>query len=113
MDKKNKEKRKIIPRRDKCLKILIQKFGEVCWYCGISLLNRHRHIDHIKPVRLGGGNEIENLALACKFCNFAKWYSYLDEFYDWLNHVKSSDFKPKLKIDSDIHPTSSLYKETD
>lgn len=65
---------------------LITKFGEVCWYCGISLRDRPKHIDHIKPVRLGGQDDIENVALSCKFCNFAKWYSYLDEFYAWIEH---------------------------
>ena len=48
---------------------LKQCFGEVCWYCGISLKDKNVHIDHIKPIRMGGTNEIENLAMVCKFCN--------------------------------------------
>ena len=30
------------------------------------------HIDHIKPLKHGGSDELENLALACMSCNLAK-----------------------------------------
>lgn len=92
------------------LGLLISKYGEICWYCGISLKDRHKHIDHIIAKRLGGRDDLENLALSCKFCNFAKWYSYLDEFYDWLIYVHSSNFKPKIKINDEFHPTSTFHQ---
>lgn len=47
-----------------------------CWYCGNSFIsgdsNRGRSIDHVHPRSLGGGDEIGNLALACRRCNVLK-----------------------------------------
>ena len=49
--------------------------GHKCEYCGVSLLDSSddylygSHIDHIIP---GGGKYVDNLALACKTCNFIK-----------------------------------------
>ncbi len=46
-----------------------------CEYCDCDLLASDgeyfygSHVDHIVP---GGGDDIENLALACKTCNFIK-----------------------------------------
>lgn len=43
--------------------------GWTCCHCG-SLENLS--IDHIHPVSLGGGNEIENLQTLCRSCNSRK-----------------------------------------
>lgn len=48
--------------------------GFRCEYCGKDLLASYEdydlwQIDHIVP---GWGNEMENLALSCKLCNFVK-----------------------------------------
>lgn len=46
-----------------------------CEYCGCDLLASDdqylygSHVDHIVP---GAGDDLENLALACKTCNFIK-----------------------------------------
>lgn len=45
-----------------------------CEYCGKSLLETYEHydqwqVDHIIP---NGDNNLENLALSCKLCNFVK-----------------------------------------
>lgn len=40
-----------------------------CAYCGIALPAKGWHVDHIHPVRRGGGNEIGNLNPACSTCN--------------------------------------------
>jgi len=45
-----------------------------CEYCGKSLLESYEHydqwqVDHIIP---NGDNNLENLALSCKLCNFVK-----------------------------------------
>lgn len=43
--------------------------GRVCQICGIDKDNIMYEIDHIIPVREGGGNEIENLRILCQQCN--------------------------------------------
>lgn len=42
--------------------------GAFCEYCGGTADT----IDHVKPLALGGGNELENLVPACRSCNSSK-----------------------------------------
>ena len=46
---------------------------KVCRWCGSDL---DLTIDHIKPVVLGGTNEIENLQVLCRGCNSRKGADY-------------------------------------
>ena len=46
----------------------------ICQYCGMDLLQNFEHyqmssVDHIKPRCRGGGDEPDNLVLACQGCN--------------------------------------------
>lgn len=43
-----------------------------CQYCGAHPPDSILHVDHIVPVALGGGNEVENLITACAPCNLGK-----------------------------------------
>ena len=43
-----------------------------CQYCGAKAPDVILHVDHIKPVAGGGGNEIMNLVTACVSCNQGK-----------------------------------------
>lgn len=40
-----------------------------CWYCGTLNPNT---VDHITPISKGGGDDTDNLVLACKSCNSRK-----------------------------------------
>jgi 5-methylcytosine-specific restriction endonuclease McrA len=42
-----------------------------CAICSVST-KKHRHIDHIVPLALGGSNGKENLQILCPACNIAK-----------------------------------------
>ncbi len=48
---------------------LIKKFGPYCRYCKIRFSPRDLTLDHIVPIAQGGGDEMENLCLACSPCN--------------------------------------------
>jgi len=52
------------------LKYLIERDGKRCVFCGTT--DGAFHIDHIKPVSLGGDNSFDNLQLLCEKCNLAK-----------------------------------------
>ena len=41
-----------------------------CYYCKCKL--EKYHIEHIVPISRGGGNDPDNLVLACPFCNQSK-----------------------------------------
>jgi len=43
-----------------------------CQYCGRSAPEVILHVDHIKPIKAGGDNDIFNLVTACSDCNSGK-----------------------------------------
>ncbi len=48
--------------------------GQQCEYCRMhqSLQGASFHVEHIKPVSLGGTDDVDNLAWACPGCNLKK-----------------------------------------
>jgi len=50
-----------------------------CQYCGKTPPEVTLHVDHIIPVKEGGGNEPENLRTACDECNLGKGAKLLSE----------------------------------
>lgn len=53
------------------IETLLEAQGYRCMYCGINIKHRPT-IDHHIPISSGGGNEITNIVMACKFCNSSK-----------------------------------------
>lgn len=103
--KKETNKRYVNCRKE-YLMTLLRPFGSSCWYCGMQNVNlSHLHVEHIISIANGGTDDLENLALACQFCNMAKKSFSLLEFYEWLDSPKTHLFN----ANQPIHPTSSLY----
>lgn len=46
--------------------------GNRCAYCRANLKRVKKHVDHIKPLALGGSNGRENLQYLCAPCNQSK-----------------------------------------
>ena len=72
-----------------------ERAGQCCEYCKFPMAYSHDafHIEHIQPIRLGGNNELENLALACDGCNTNKWgYS---EWVDPETNISELLFNPR------------------
>lgn len=77
------------------------QFGMVCWYCGDGITRQSLHLEHIVPLSNSGADNIYNLALACSFCNRAKWDKTVDEFVAWIKKVRSlNSFPAHLPIKS-------------
>jgi HNH endonuclease len=73
MEKKNawtSEPRGLKEKRE-ALKIIIQRDGLNCFYCGCETSEANRTIEHLLSVLHGGNNNPANLALACHNCNVA------------------------------------------
>lgn len=51
---------------------VFKRDGFRCLYCGATPADRPLHVDHVKPVSDGGGNEPHNLVTACVDCNGGK-----------------------------------------
>ncbi len=54
---------------------IISFYNGACQYCGAAGADQ---IDHIHPVTCGGADAIENLTLACRWCNARKGAMVLD-----------------------------------
>lgn len=50
-----------------------------CQYCGATSPDVLLEVDHIKPVKEGGKNNIDNLVTACRDCNSGKGARLLDD----------------------------------
>lgn len=81
-------------KRQKIIRELVVVHGRVCWYCGTTLTKKkvwqNCTIEHIIPKSLSGGDDFNNLALACSICNRAKYNLPVEEFLEWLAFVRSS-----------------------
>lgn len=51
---------------------IFKRDGFTCQYCGAHPPLAVLHVDHIVPVKEGGGNEETNLVTACDTCNLGK-----------------------------------------
>ena len=96
-----------IGSRDKILRILISRYGRVCWYCGVQ--GKEFQIDHIIAIANGGYDDILNFALVCRYCNGTKLAHDVKEFFEWQDHVRSDKFKRYYNPDNH-HPLSKLNR---
>lgn len=87
--KEQKYQREPIPKR---LRFEVFKRDSFCCqYCGQSAPNVLLHVDHIKPVSLGGETEILNLITACESCNQGKSNIPLSENSEMIKKKKQLD----------------------
>jgi 5-methylcytosine-specific restriction endonuclease McrA len=81
--------------------VVRKKYNGKCAYCGTDLPHGW-NVDHIKPLVMGGTNDLENLNPACKECNNYKCYCDLEEYrkqlYKLLNEKPEYLFKSKTKM---------------
>jgi len=62
--------------------LVLERDGWICQICGLPLDSAasvvddlYPQVDHIWPVAMGGGDELDNLRAAHRWCNWAKWSS--------------------------------------
>lgn len=68
---------------------LSKRYGWVCWYCGAPVNPESASVDHIVPQCDKGDDHEDNLALACIFCQRAKYTFPAGVFVQWLTFVRS------------------------
>lgn len=52
--------------------LVYQKCGGHCAYCGCDLEYADMQVDHAKPLKIGGADDISNMLPACRSCNHYK-----------------------------------------
>jgi 5-methylcytosine-specific restriction endonuclease McrA len=59
----------------------IKLFGRLtCYLCEKPIEFRKSHLEHKTPISRGGGNNFDNLGVACGFCNISKHNQTVEEF---------------------------------
>ena len=76
----SKVKFKQIPRFGNTLKT----YKEACFYCGTSLNDYNRDVDHLIPKSRGGIKSNDNKVYSCTSCNRLKADMTPEEFVDFL-----------------------------
>lgn len=76
-------RREIVIARDDNTASWYALFSErkTCPYCGISITRENAVVDHMDPLRLGGGHGQHNLTICCRDCNSRKSGKH---YSDWL-----------------------------
>jgi|SRR5450755_510649 5-methylcytosine-specific restriction endonuclease McrA len=82
-------------------RIVIERAGHRCAYCGVRLTDNRFEVDHIVPISRGGRGNLANLAAACHDCNWSK-FDYLIE--KWLNDHHARMRESAWKIVREMFP---------
>lgn len=96
------EKRRRIKPEER--KLIYKKFNGHCAYCGKEIEYKDMQVDHIKPLRLGGEDNIDNMFPACRRCNHYKRGDSLEGFRSLIETIP-----PKLQRDNYIYRVGVDY----
>lgn len=86
---------KINSKKRKTIKNTIAKGKKIscCVFCKKEFLTSNLTIEHIIPKKYGGTNELNNLVLSCRICNFHRDRADYFEYMKWMDNLV--DVKPK------------------
>jgi len=80
---------------DRSTKLLLEDRQR--WRCGLCGLQLSRqvepHVDHIRPISLGGANSLDNLQLLCRDCNLGK-----SNITNWVLAMPYSDTSAVITV---------------
>ena len=65
-------------------RMVIERDGLRCVYCGVDLVNAEVHLDHVIPESQGGATSYSNLQVTCRKCNLEKGVLTESQFEDKL-----------------------------
>lgn len=64
-----------------------RKCGGRCAYCGREIEYKDMQADHVKPLRIGGSDKLENMLPACRSCNHYKATFDVEGFRNYLTGI--------------------------
>ncbi len=62
-----------------------QKCNGHCAYCGTEIEYKDMQVDHVKPLRIGGLDDMDNMLPACRSCNHYKSTFDVEGFRKYLS----------------------------
>lgn len=81
-----------------------EKYDGHCAYCGKKIEYKDMQVDHMKPLRLGGADDMSNYMPACRSCNHYKRGNSLEGFRKLVEEIPN-----KLERDSYIYRVGLDY----
>lgn len=72
---------------------LLEKHGPYCCYCGKYLTKKDRTIEHLIARRDGGSNRLDNLRLACYYCNHSRHNNIKQPLQLWQKDLAEKNLK--------------------
>lgn len=94
--------------------IIKNKYNGLCGYCG-KPLDEGWQIDHIKPKRIGGGNDLDNLIPTIGIVNHYKRALGLEGFRKYMNtfHLRLGKLPKNTKSEKTLKRKEYLQKVAD
>ena len=66
---------------------LYDRFNGHCAYCGREIEYKDMQADHVKPLKIGGEDNVENILPACRSCNHYKSTLDVEGFRKYLSEI--------------------------
>ena len=66
---------------------IFAKYHEHCAYCGKQIELKDMQVDHAKPLKIGGEDEISNYMPSCRSCNHYKATLDVEGFRKYLSGI--------------------------
>lgn len=74
-------------KRNTLFQELVKRDGQCCHYCKVVMVKAKENwvdngmsVDHVIPKSQGGSDDMDNLVLACRKCNRAKYTKHYQEY---------------------------------
>lgn len=77
-------------------KMIYNKADGRCALCGKPVKLEDMTVDHIKPLAMGGGNDVENLQCTCSACNLFKGSVLPEDFFEKITEIYMYQLERKL-----------------
>jgi len=106
-----------IKMNKKVREVVYNKYDGHCAYCGKSIEYKDMQVDHIRPKRMRGTDDITNLNPSCRRCNHYKRALKLEDFRKvWLGELHTrllNTYNVKVALDygiiSEIVPFDRVF----
>lgn len=67
--------------------LIYDKCNRCCAYCGCDIEYKDMQVDHVKPLRVGGADELSNMLPACRSCNHYKATLGVEDFKKYIEEI--------------------------
>lgn len=81
----NEIKRRKLTKAERLM--IYDKCNHRCAYCGCDIEYKDMQVDHVKPLYIGGADELSNMLPACRSCNHYKATRGIEDFRKYIREI--------------------------